>query len=104
MAKDFRLQDQQGGFVCMLTKAEAASMRNAGKISKVGKYTYRQTLPPEPSNSRESASCLTGGNGIHGDGGDMLALAGRAFADGRLTPQKRERFIGWGLLPMPRTA
>lgn len=54
--------------------------------------------PHLPSESRRSTASLSGGSRTRGDGGDMHALAGTAFRDGKLTRQKRERLIGWGLL------
>jgi hypothetical protein len=102
MAKEFQLKDALGRPVCNLTKAEASNMRAQGKIEKCGRSSYRMISPPDPSNSRESAACLTGGNGIKGDGGDSMDLAGRHFEGGRISARKRERFIGWGLIPMPR--
>ncbi|MFP5236987.1 MAG: hypothetical protein ACLGSD_13880 [Acidobacteriota bacterium] len=79
----------------MLTKAEASAMRADRKIEKIGKATYRQIAAPEPSNSRQTAACLTGGSRFSGDGGDMHVLAGRHFRDGRISREQRERIAAW---------
>lgn len=54
--------------------------------------------PNQPSHSRPSAAALTGGSKLRGDGGDMHALAGTHFRDGRLSRTQRERLAGRGLI------
>jgi hypothetical protein len=100
MAKTFKLKDSRSGCtIATVTREEIKHMRANGKrIEKTGKDSFSLLLPPDPSNSRDSATCLTGGNRIKGDGGDMFELAGRHFEGGRLPARKRERLIGWGLI------
>jgi hypothetical protein len=98
MAKEFRLNDARGSFVCHISKAEAMEMRSNGKIEKIGRNSYRLNAPPDPSTSQDSSACLTGGTRRKGDGGDCFALAGILFSGGKLKQEQKERLIGWGLL------
>lgn len=81
-----RLQDAAGKFIDRLTKEEVRSLMEQKKVRRVNAYTYRLITPPAPSNAEESPASLTYS--------DMLALSGAK----PMTPERRERLIGWGLL------
>jgi hypothetical protein len=81
-----RLQDAGGKFIDRLTKEEAGSLLEQKRVRRVNAYTYRLITPAAPSNAEESPASLTYS--------DMLALSGGK----RMTRERRERLIGWGLL------
>ncbi len=81
-----RLQDAAGRFIDRLSKAEARSLTDQGKVRRLNPYTYRLVTPISPSKAEESPATLT-----HSD---VMTLIGAK----RMTQARRERLIGWGLL------
>lgn len=92
--KERRLQDQYGRLVCTLTKAEAISLQNQGRIVKTGRTSYTLLVDPDPRDSPGTAAALSSD--------DMQMFAFRRWEDGALHRTQKERFIGHGLLPMPK--
>jgi hypothetical protein len=82
-----RLQDAAGRFIDRLTKSEAQRLMEQRKVSRINPNTYRLITPTAPSKAEESPATLT-----HSD---VMALIGAT----RMTEKRRERLIGWGLLP-----
>jgi hypothetical protein len=90
-----KLRNQYGTILCALTKAEAKSLVNQGKATRVGAFTYRLIEAPPPSDSRESPCMLTRG--------DMQMLA--AHGCGQKIPVPCfERLAGWGLISTSQMA
>lgn len=81
-----RLQDAAGRCIDRLTRDEARSLMQQGKVRRVNPYTYRLITPVAPSKSEETPASLTIS--------DILALTGAR----RMTEARRERLLGWGLL------
>jgi hypothetical protein len=99
LAKERKLLDACGQFMCFLSKHEALSLQNSGTVRKIGKISYRLDTPPSPSNSDAAPSVLTGGNRFKGDGGDIHVLAGMHFSGSRVKTVQRERVLGWLATP-----
>lgn len=81
-----RLQNAAGHCIDRLTKTEAKSLMDQGKVRRINPYTYRVITPISPSNAEESPATLTTV--------DVLTLIGAK----RMTQARRERLVGWGLL------
>jgi hypothetical protein len=81
-----RLQDAAGHCIDRLTRVEAKSLLEQGKVRRINPYTYRLITPASPSNSEESPATLTTA--------DVMTLIGAK----RMTQARRERLVGWGLL------
>jgi hypothetical protein len=92
--KELKLVNGYGQMLCTLTKAESIEFRNRGEIVKVGRDCFRLIESASPSKSPESPCSL--------HAGDMAKFASRLWEGGELKPRERERFIGHGLMSMPR--
>lgn len=91
MAKERKLMNSHGLFLCTLSKQEAISLQDQGLIKRIGKASYRMIAPPDPSKSRDTPCHITQG--------DMIALAGMHFSESQATRTQRERLFGYGLIP-----
>lgn len=86
-------------FICNLSRTEADRLVARGQIRRDSRNRYTLIEAVQASKSEPSPASLTGGSRRRADGGDMHTLAGRHFADARLTQHEEERLAGWGLIP-----
>jgi hypothetical protein len=89
------LVNAHGSFVRFMVSDEAQRLERSGEIRRINRRVYKLVQPPPPpSASKASPAQLTNA--------DMTALATLAFPDGRINSYRRERLIGYGLIPMPK--